>query len=109
MTQQIYRYRFAEKVPVRDLEETLVLALMAVESLHGPAQLRMDGRYRFDEERRMCEIDTATQVGADLAKIFTGYATREFGNGAVAIETETTTGQGAGHCPCAGSGTGAAA
>lgn len=108
MTQQIYRYRFAEKVPARDLEETLVLALMAVESLHGPAQLRMDGRYRFEKERRMCEIDASTQVGVDLARIFTGYATREFGNGAVAIETETITGQGVGHCPCAGSGTGAA-
>lgn len=107
MTKQIYRYRFAEKVPVRDLEETLVLALMAVESLHGPARLRMDARYRLEKQHRTCEIDASTQVGSDLARIFTGYATREFGNEAVTIDTETTTGPCAGHHPCAGPGTGA--
>lgn len=101
MTKHIYRYRFARTVPARDIEETLMLALMAVESLHGRARLRMDGRYRFDKEQHVCEIDASTKVGADLAEIFTGYATREYGDDAVAIKQEATPGEKTGKCSCA--------
>lgn len=101
MTKHIYRYRFARTVPARDIEETLMLALMAVESLHGRARLRMDGRYRFDKERHLCEIDASTKVGVDLAEIFTGYATREYGDDAVAIKQEIDPGKAAGKCSCA--------
>ena len=86
---QIYRFRFARTVPPRDIEDTLLLALMAVESLHGRARLRMDGGYAFDKEQRLCEIDASSKVGADLAEIFTGYATREYGDDAMTIQQET--------------------
>lgn len=89
MTKQIYRFRFARTVPAKDIEDTLMLALMAVESLHGRARLRMDGCYWFDKPQRLCEIDASTKVGADLAEIFTGYATREYGDDAVTIQQET--------------------
>ena len=101
MTKHIYRYRFARTVPVRDIEETLMLALMAVESLHGRARLRMDGRYRFDKKQRLCEIDATTKVGADLAEIFTGYATREYGDDAVAIKQEDAPEKTHDKCSCA--------
>ncbi len=101
MKKHIYRYRFARKVPARDIEETLMLALMAVESMHGRARLRMDGRYRFDKEAHSCEIDASTKVGVELAEIFTGYATREFGDEAVTIEQENEPGQ---TCSCSASG-----
>ena len=86
---QIYRFRFARTVPPRDIEDTLMLALMAVESLHGRVRLRMDGCYTLDKEQRLCEIDASSRVGADLAEIFTGYATREYGDDAVTIQQET--------------------
>ncbi len=85
MKNHSYRYRFARAVPARDIEETLTLALMAVESLHGRARVRMDGRFRLDKDRRICLIDAGTRIGADLAKIFTGYVTREYGEKAVDI------------------------
>ncbi len=88
MTKHIYRYRFSRTVPVRDIEATLMLALIAVESLYGRARLRMDGRYRLDREQRLCEIDASTRVGCDLAEIFTGYVTHEYGDDAVVIRRE---------------------
>ena len=89
MKNHSYRYRFARAVPARDIEETLTLALMAVESLHGRARVRMDGRFRLDKDRRICLIDAGTRIGADLAKIFTGYVTREYGEKAVDITRES--------------------
>lgn len=98
MTNHIYRYRFDRAVPASEIEETLMLALIAVESLHGRARLRMDGRYRFDKKQHACEIDASTEVGADLAKIFTGYATQEYGDDAVAIKQKVTPGEKTSKC-----------
>lgn len=85
MNHQCYQYRFARTVPAGEIEDTLMLALLAVESLHGSARVRMDGRCRFDKERHVCEIETGTRVGSDLAEIFTGFITVEFGEVAVSI------------------------
>ena len=85
MNENVYRYCFARSIPPRDIGETLLLSLIAVESLHGHARTRMDARYCFNRKKRLCEIDAATPVGSDLARIFTGYATKEFGEKAVSI------------------------
>jgi len=83
-----YKYRFNTSVPPKDLEETFLLALMAVESLHGHSKVRMEARFSLDKKNRTCLIDAATKTGSDLASIFTGYATREYGENAVYIERE---------------------
>jgi len=85
MKKQTYRFRIAQSIPARDIEETLMLSLMAVESLYGHTRVRMDSRFKLNKKRRICVIDADTRIGADLAKIFTGYATREFGDKAVEI------------------------
>lgn len=85
MKKQTYRFRIAQSIPARDIEETLMLSLMAVESLYGHTQVRMDSRFKLDKKRRICVIDAGTRIGADLAKIFAGYVTREFGEKAVDI------------------------
>jgi len=92
MNKERYRYQFDEKVPPQDIEETLMLALLAVESMHGRTRVRMDGRFQLDKKKRLCVIDAGTRIGADLAQIFTGYATREFGDDAVDIVHEPAQG-----------------
>src|SRR5262249_15574154 len=42
MSRELYRYTFAPEVPPEEVEATLLLALFAVESLHGEAQVRLD-------------------------------------------------------------------
>ena len=86
MLQKNYTYRFDNMVPVQELEGTLMLALLAVESLHGRSSVRMMGdRFNLNKHARTCMIDAATPVGSDLAKIFTGLATMEYGEDAVHI------------------------
>jgi len=79
MTTNLYYYEFAPNVPLEDLENSLQLALLATECLHGVAQTRLDVTIYFDRAQRACVIDAETQVGRDLHKLFAGFLRLEFG------------------------------
>jgi hypothetical protein len=93
MEKAIYRYAFSPDLTPRDIEETLAIAIIAVENLHGTSQTRQDATYRFDHDARICIIDAGTDVGRDLARSFTGFLTREYGERAFRVQrvTEPTT------------------
>lgn len=91
-----YKYRFDQSVPAQDLEDTFMLALLAVESMYGHSRVRMESRFNLDKQNRTCSIDAATKVGGDLASIFTGFATKEYGERAVMIDREPA----GGGCAC---------
>ena len=86
MNRELYRYNFNAKVPLRDVEESLLLAVLATESLHGRALVRLDASFCLDTGRRSCVVDAATEVGRAIARIFTGFLTREFGEEAFKVE-----------------------
>jgi hypothetical protein len=79
MTQQLFRYSFQHDIPIEKIEATLVLAVLATESLHGEPEVRLDAAHFFDTDRRICVIDASTDVGRDLNRLLTGFLTREFG------------------------------
>jgi hypothetical protein len=79
MLNNLYRYEFDDSVAIEDAEATLMLALAAVENLHGASQVRLDAEHALDPVLRVCVINAATRVGRDLNKLFAGFVTREFG------------------------------
>jgi hypothetical protein len=83
---EIYRYRFERDVPLKAARESLLLAVIAAECLHGETQVRLDASYRFSRQRRSCVIDASTDVGRDISRLFTGLAIREFGEDAFQVE-----------------------
>jgi len=86
MIPTIYRYRVDRKVPPRDVEESLLLAVLAAEGLHGAARAEMDAACRIDKDTGHCVIDATTEVGRDIARIFTGFLIHEFGREAFDID-----------------------
>jgi hypothetical protein len=86
MPKEIYKYQFREGVSLRDIEETLLLAVLAAESLHGQSRVRLDAGYCLEESKRACVIDAATDVGRDINRLFTGFAIGEFGEDAFHVE-----------------------
>jgi hypothetical protein len=86
MTTDLYRYQIAADVPVEEIEATLVLALFAVESLHGESQTRLDAAHHFDADRHACVIDANTTVGKDFNRLFVGFLRREFGEDTFRVE-----------------------
>lgn len=86
MTKDLYRYAFTANAPIEEVEASLLLAVMATESLHGEAQTRLDVAHFLDPAKRACVIDAGTPVGRDLNRLFTGFLAREFGEDAFNVE-----------------------
>lgn len=86
MSRDLYRYEFTAGVSAEDIEITLLLAILAVESLHGEVPVRLDAKHHFDNERRTCIVDATTAVGRDLNRLFAGFARREYGEDSFRIE-----------------------
>src|SRR5262245_39734533 len=86
MLKPTYRYTFEDAVPFRDVQETLILALLATEAVHGSPQVRLDAEYRLDVPGRACEIAADTPAGRDLNKTFVNFARREYGDSAFRVE-----------------------
>ena len=85
MNQNIYQFSFDDSVNTEDAQGTFMLALVALESLHGKAAVRLDCRFRSDPKARLFQINSATAIGNDLAKLFTGFAIDAYGYDAVRI------------------------
>lgn len=86
MNGAVYRYKFGDDVSLEEVEATLVLTIMAVESLHGDAQVRLDARHFLDAPQRKCVIDTTSRVGQDFNILFAGFLLREFGPDSFQVE-----------------------
>ena len=71
MSKQIYRYEFQSGAPMEEVEEALLLAIVATESLHGESEVRLDAAYFLDPAKRVCVIDASTVVGKDVNRLFT--------------------------------------
>jgi len=86
MNREIYKYEFSPNLPIQEVERSLALSVLTTESLHGRSQVRMDASFIVDKEKHACVIDADTEVGRDIARIFTGYLTREFGENAFKVK-----------------------
>lgn len=82
---QIYTFEFTDSVPLKEVEATLLLAIMGTESIHGSAQVRLDTGHYLDASKRCCVIDGATEAGKDLCRLFVGYLTNEYGEGSFRV------------------------
>jgi hypothetical protein len=86
MSKDIYRYTFDVTVAVEEIEASLLLAVVAAESLHGESQVRLDASHFFDEARLAVVIDANTAVGRDVNRLFVGFVRREFGEDMFRVE-----------------------
>jgi hypothetical protein len=84
-------YRLRRHVDIDDVQDTLTLAVLGAENLHGRARVRLDGWWRLDRQRRQCVIDASTTVGQDIARLFAGFLTQEFGERAFSVQRPAET------------------
>lgn len=85
MTGPAFRFEFAHDVPLLEVEQTLHLAQFAAEGMFGGARVRLHSSYRCDQAERAITVDAGSEVGAAVAKVFTGLLLREFGEDAFAV------------------------
>jgi hypothetical protein len=80
---------FSPGVSLTDAEETLHLAMFAVEGLAGRARVRLDTGYRVNPAGHAIAVDGTTPVGRLVVKVFVGLLLREFGEAAFRVGRET--------------------
>ncbi|MBU1319361.1 MAG: hypothetical protein KKG33_14225 [candidate division Zixibacteria bacterium] len=85
MNRELCRYSFDSKVPIQDVEESLLLAVLATEFLYGRSMIRLHASFCLDPKKHSCVVDAATEVGWAISRIFTGFLTREFGEEAFKV------------------------
>jgi hypothetical protein len=86
-----YIYRLRRHIDINDVQDTLTLAVLSTENLHGRARVRLDGWWRLDRQRRLCSIDASTAVGQDIARLFAGFLAQEFGERAFTVQRPART------------------
>jgi hypothetical protein len=81
---QVYRFTFPRKTPPSQIEQALSEAIHAVECIHGPNRVRLGMGYYMSKGQ--CVIDTETEVGRQVAQVFTGLISRELGEDGFSVE-----------------------
>jgi len=79
MPGEIYQFMFDKQVPFQEIKESMLLTTIAVESRLGRTQVRLDAVFSMDPENHRCSVDATSEVGRDIARIFTGFITKQFG------------------------------
>ena len=80
-----YVFTFQDSVPMVGVEETLLMAVVAAEGIHGRARVRLDAKYTTNAEDRTCAVSAQNDVGQSVAKIFTELLVLEIGEGAFEV------------------------
>jgi len=81
-----YTYKFKPEIPMDAVKDSLLLAVMAVEGLKGRTRIQLEARFRLDRIERSCVIDANTVVGDSIARIFTRFLAKEFGEQAFKVK-----------------------
>lgn len=86
MMKDTYRYRFPPPVEMAQVEETLLLATMAAEGLHGRSRVQLEAKFQCDAATRTAEIVAGTEVGEAIARVFTALLNTTIGESAFKVE-----------------------
>lgn len=81
-----YIYRFEKQVQFDEIDDTLMLATLAAECIHGRTQIHLDARFKATRKDNVCWIDADSEVGQHIARIFAGFMVRLFGEQAFKVE-----------------------
>ena len=90
MNKTIYHYQVKEGILMSAVKDSLLISIMAVESLYGRSRINLEARFRLEKVNRVCIIDVGTLIGETIARVFTGLLIREFGEQAFKVERMET-------------------
>ena len=82
---EVYRFKFKHDVLAREIEDALFWAVFNAESVFGKAKVRLDASFYFDRRKKVCVIDSKTEVGDHIAKLLTSLSAKKFGEDAFRV------------------------
>lgn len=86
MADESYQYSFNPTADMTQVEDTLLLAAMAAEGLHGRSCIHLDAAFRCNVKARTAMVDASTEVGSAIARIFTALLATTIGESAYRVQ-----------------------
>jgi len=80
----ICRFEFDETVSKQDIEEQIALAIITAECTFGKPKVRLHAAYLATDGKAV--IDVSSQVGEQIAEVFTGLMSRHIGEENFTVE-----------------------
>lgn len=74
-----YVFNFKSHVDMTEVDESLMLAALATECIHGRTAIKLDAVFSLIRCKREVTIRIDSEVGKAIGLIFCGFATKEFG------------------------------
>lgn len=81
-----YQFQFKPDLPFEEIDSTLMLSTLAAECIHGRTQVHLDARFQATRKDNVCWIDADNEVGQHIARIFSGFMARLFGEQAFKVK-----------------------
>ena len=81
-----YVYCFADHIDMKAVEDSLSLAALAAASDHGTVAVSLDVAYGLNLTARTVTIDTDSEIGAALNRVFYGFLERGIGRKAFTVQ-----------------------
>ena len=85
MSQDVYNFTFSDEISPLQARATFMLALVAVQSLHGAVAVSMECRFHSNLMRKQYHVHSGSPIGNDLARIFAGFCFNAYGPEAVKV------------------------
>lgn len=86
MKRDAYSYSFKQEVDMTQVEEVLLLATAAAEGLHGRSRIQLEAAFQCNRGSRTSTVDSGTEVGCTIARIFTALLSTVIGEAAFRVE-----------------------
>ena len=88
VTRTVYHFTFKRGVPMRAVEDALVVASLAADALRDGGRDICDAVRLPNDAPRSCVIDARTESGAVLLRVFFAFVVSMFGPRAFRVVTE---------------------
>ena len=79
-------FRFKNDVNLTEIRGCLILAVTACEAIYGESAVRLEAKHSFDPQQRCALIQSDSECGRGLVRVFHDYCLREFGEQVIRIE-----------------------
>lgn len=81
----VYRIQFNAPTDMGAVEDTLLLAILAVGCLHGEAAVRLEAGYAINADERLVVLDAGAPLALAVARVFVGMCSHDLGEDAFRV------------------------
>lgn len=87
MMTRSYVFTFPESTDMQQIEESLLLATMSAEGLHGRTRIQLEASYSLDSEERKAVVGAESEVGEAIARIFAALLSLTVGESGFQVQS----------------------